>query len=149
MAYLIKNVGFELKSFIKGTNKDMILPQIVILDNGLTKWSGYYNKKSNRRYLFENHLEVHNTSGLIVIPKYATDNTFAHEFRHHWQHQYYDWKPSKWSNDYKKISYKKRIINYFTENFFEMDAFLFSLNNPDYVSELWKEWLIKYYEKGK
>ena len=140
MAYLIKLPTLELRTFIK-SDKSIPIPKIVILDNKF-KYGGMYCRRKKKELLFEN-LYIDQKDGIIVLPKNVLLAAFAHEYRHHWQHQRFNWKPSIWNNTKNYKAYKKAIIKYFTLSFFEMDALLFSLKYKPEHELLWYDWLIK------
>lgn len=150
MAYIVRNPSLELNSFMKGCSKDIILPKIMVVDDGLDNCSAFYHKKDEEYIYIIEDLAVGLETGLIVIPNDASIGILAHEFRHHLQHQKYNWKPNSWDALSDKFDYNNAIIKYFTGCPFEMDALLYSIKFESNDYELqWYEWIVKYYENMK
>ena len=72
---------------MKGCSKDIILPKIMVVDDGLDNCSAFYHKKDEEYIYIIEDLAVGLETGLIVIPNDASIGILAHEFRHHLQHQ--------------------------------------------------------------
>ena len=131
-------------------DKQIILPPVIITEQAQA--GGWYVEPERAQILIDGRCYPLNR-GLIAISSSAEvdlDNVLAHEYRHHWQVMN-GWQLDSVGWNAPGLSYKQKIIRYFSRSKSEMDALLFSLPyaTEDQALE-WQEWLIKEKElKGK
>jgi len=136
------NKWFEL-NWLRKETKHISVPELVI-DSGVSKASATYFWPANEEVLIKDKF-YDCKNGIIAINADSTImvSSLAHEWRHHVQYYYHgsSCKSTAWKN---KKNYKKEIIDYFTNNIWEMDALLYEIKKaPDDVNLQWYEWIIK------
>lgn len=130
-------------SWLRRGHKEIPLPEIIFDVGSQDIGGGYYHPQQNEVLIGKRYFDLY--KGLIIInPIYDEKfilNSTCHEWRHHWQ----------WLNGIggitkfdASIQYKPAIIKFFSKQFTELDALLFSLKMaPEDTALLWFDWLIK------
>lgn len=131
-------------NWLAKADKDILLPIVVFAD---IQYEGYLCKPEKKEVLIDGRYYSLNR-GIIVMNDMQNDDdipaTLAHEWRHLWQfYNSFVYDGKDWNTN-DKISYRKRIIEFFTTSYHEYDALLFELNKSPYdLNREWHEWIIK------
>lgn len=133
--------------WLRGNHYIDPLPEVLFenIDSGGVCWPRQRDEVCiNGRYYNLEH------RGLIICnTEYADDDawmlsTLAHEWRHEIQKNMFEDKTTLHSSFSQDGDYKQNIIQYFSTQWWEMDALLYAWKMvPDEVSELWMRWLGK------
>jgi hypothetical protein len=138
-------------NWLRKFDRSIPLPEIMLED--LPMGAGYVHKQRGEILVGERYCDLTNRGLIVLSLRYSNDdgymvNAIAHEWRHHVQ-----WEKGK--RNIREVSfdafgedfvsdYKRSIIKYYTIQWWEMDALLFSLKfASDETSQLWFDWLRK------